>query len=175
MLNKDYSAKLLDLEDVIITKVENFCEEVHVYLELPRMKHRCPACGTLTDRVHDYRMQRVKDIPLGRATLLHLRKRHYRCDCGKRFFEKNTFLPRHYCSTSRLVAEIITAFRETVSASKDWYAVSCFRCNGHAILQIRLFQAHQASGGAFHRRIQGQFWRSEIQQYRCRRRKSQGN
>lgn len=37
---------------------------------------------------------------------------------GKRFFEKNTFLPRYYRSTSRLVAKIITAFHETVSASK---------------------------------------------------------
>lgn len=118
MLKKDYTAKLLNLEDVIITKVENISEEVHVYLELPRTKHRCPACGGITDRVHDYRMQIIKDIPLGRTTLLHLRKRRYRCDCGKRFFEKNTFLPRYYRSTSRLVAEIITAFRETVSASK---------------------------------------------------------
>ncbi len=118
MLNKDYTAKLLNLEDVIITNVENFSEEVHIYLELPRMKHRCPACGVPTDRVHDYRMQIIKDVPLGRTTLLHLRKRRYRCDCGKRFFEKNTFLPRYYRSTSRLVAEIITAFRETVSASK---------------------------------------------------------
>ena len=92
MLNKDYTAKLLNLEDVIITKVENFSEKVHVYLELPRTKHCCPACGALTDRVHDYRMQIIKDIPLGRTTLLHLRKRRYRCDCGKRFFEKNTFL-----------------------------------------------------------------------------------
>ena len=82
------------------------------------MKHRCPACGGLTDRVHDYRMQIIKDVPLGRTTLLHLRKRRYRCDCGKRFFEKNTFLPRYYRSTSRLVAKIITAFRETVSAAK---------------------------------------------------------
>ena len=118
MLNKDYTAKLLNLEDAIITNVENICDEVHVYLELPRMKHRCPACGGLTDRVHDYRMQIIKDVPLGRTTLLHLRKRRYRCDCGKRFFEKNTFLPKYYRSTSRLVAEIITAFRETVSAAK---------------------------------------------------------
>ena len=118
MLKKDYTAKLLNLEDVIITKVENISEEVHVSLELPRVKHRCPACGALTDRVHDYRMQIIKDVPLGRTTLLHLRKRRYRCDCGKRFFEKNTFLPRYYRSTSRLVAQIITAFRETVSASK---------------------------------------------------------
>ena len=55
MLKKDCTAKLLNLEDVIITKVENISEEVHIYLELPRTKHRCPACSALTDRVHDYR------------------------------------------------------------------------------------------------------------------------
>ena len=42
MLNKDYTAKLLDLVDVIITKVENFSEEVHVYLELAGQ--RCCIC-----------------------------------------------------------------------------------------------------------------------------------
>ena len=118
MLDKDYTAKLLNLEDVIITNVENISEEVHVYLELPRAKHRCPACGALTERVHDYRMQTVKDVPLGRTTLLHLRKRRYRCDCGKRFFEKIPFLPRYYRSTSRLIVRIIDAFRELVSAAK---------------------------------------------------------
>ena len=60
MLKKDYTAKLLNLEDVIITKVENISEEVHVYLELPRTKHRRPACGALTDRAHDYRMQIIR-------------------------------------------------------------------------------------------------------------------
>ena len=62
--------------------------------------------------------RRSKDVPLGRTTLLYLRKRRYRCDCGKRFLEKNTFLPKYYRSTSRLIAQIISAFRETVSASK---------------------------------------------------------
>ena len=118
MLNKNYTAKLLNLEDVMITNVESISGEVHIYLELPRRKHSCPACGALTDRVHDYRMQIIKDVPLGRTTLLHLHKRRYRCDCGKRFSEKNNFLPRYYRSTSRLVARIITAFRETVPASK---------------------------------------------------------
>lgn len=35
MLNQDYTAKLLNLEDVIITNVENLAEELHVYIELP--------------------------------------------------------------------------------------------------------------------------------------------
>ncbi len=63
MLNKDYTAKLLNLEDVIITDVKNLCNEVHISLQLPRKAHVCPACGAVTDRIHDYRMQTIKDVP----------------------------------------------------------------------------------------------------------------
>ena len=41
MLNQDYTAKLLNLEDVIITNVENLAEELHVYIELPRKEYNC--------------------------------------------------------------------------------------------------------------------------------------
>lgn len=118
MLMTDYTAKLLNLEDVIITKVENISDQLHITIELPRRKHVCPCCGAETDRVHDYRMQTIKDVPLARDTFLHLRKRRYRCACGKRFFENNTFLPRYYRVTSRLVAEIIFAFKKVVSAKE---------------------------------------------------------
>ena len=129
MLDQDYTAKLLNLEDVIFTNVENRSEGLHIYVELPRKKHTCPACGSVTDRVHDYRMQTVKDIPLARNTFLHLRKRRYRCACGKRFFERNTILPRYYRVTSRLVAEIIRAF-EKVAPAKDQYFSQTGQWNG---------------------------------------------
>ena len=118
MLMKNYTAKLLNLEDVIVTNVENISNQLHIYIELPRRKHRCPCCGAQTDCVHDYRKQTIKDIPLARYTFLHLRKRRYRCSCGKRFFENNTFLPRYHRVTARLVAEIIQAFKSTVSAKE---------------------------------------------------------
>ena len=118
MLMTDYTAKLLNLEDVIITNVENIADQLHIYLELPRIAHTCPACGATTDRIHDYRMQTIKDLPLARDTFLHLRKRRYRCSCGKRFFEKNTFLPRFYRVTSRLVAEIIFSFKKIIPAKE---------------------------------------------------------
>ena len=146
MLNQDYTAKVLNLEDVIITNVENISDVLHICLELSRQKHRCPACGALTDRIHDYRMQTIKDIPMGRETLLHLRKRRYRCSCGKRFFEKNSFLPRYYRITSRLVAAIITAFRDTVSSARigTQYHVSgttamrYFKCVGFRPTELRV-------------------------------------
>ena len=95
MLKTDYTAKLLNLEDVIVTDAENISDQIHITIELPRKPHTCPACGASTDRIHDYRIQIIKDLPLARDTFLHLRKRRYRCSCGKRFFEKNPFLPRY--------------------------------------------------------------------------------
>ena len=134
MLMTDYTAKFLNLEDVIITNVENIFDQLHVYIELPRSKHICPCCGAETDHVHDYRMQVIKDIPLARDTFLHLRKRRYRCNCGKRFFENNTFLPRYYRVTSRLFAEIIFAFKKVVSAKE----IGC-RFNVSAVTAMRYF------------------------------------
>lgn len=118
MLMSDYTVKLLDLEDVIITNVEKSLNQIQIYLELPRTKHICPVCGCETNKIHDYRTQIIKDIPLGKETLLHLRKRRYVCSCGKRFFETNSFLPRYYRATSRLVAEIICAFKKVVSVKE---------------------------------------------------------
>ena len=134
MLMKDYTAEFLNLEDVIITNVENISDQLHISIELPRRKHVCPCCGAETDRVHDYRMQVVKDVPLARDTFLHLRKRRYRCNCGKRFFEKNTFLPRYYRVTSRLIADIIFAFKKTVSAKE----IGC-RYNVSGVTAMRYF------------------------------------
>ena len=134
MLMTDYTAEFLNLEDVIITKVENISDQLHISIELPRRKHVCPCCGAVTDRVHDYRMQVVKDIPLARDTFLLLRKRRYRCNCGKRFFERNSFVPRYYRVPSRLVAEIIFAFKKVVSAKE----IGC-RFNVSGVTAMRYF------------------------------------
>ena len=135
MLMMDYTAELLNLEDVIITNVENISDQLHIHIELPRKNHICPCCGAVTDRVHDYRMQVIKDVPMARDTFLHLRKRRYRCDSGKRFFEQNTFLPRYYRVTIRLVAEIILAFKKVISAK----GIGC-RFNVSGMTAMRYFQ-----------------------------------
>ncbi len=137
MLMSDYTAELLNLEDVIITKAENISDQLHIFIELPRTKHTCPACGAETDRIHDYRMQTIKDIPLARDTFLHLRKRRYRCNCGKRFFEKNPFLPRYYRVSSRLVANIIQEFRKLIPATEIGS-----RFNVSAVTAMRYFNCY---------------------------------
>ena len=119
MLEQDYIAKIIDLEDIIATNVEIRADELHLYVELPQTEHECPRCGRKTSLIHDYREQLIKDIPLGRKTYLHLRKRRYSCPhCAKHFYEKNTFLPRYHRTTSRLVASVIAAFRKLQPAKE---------------------------------------------------------
>ena len=96
MLYEDNTAKLLGLEDVFIKNVYEDESSYHIEVELPRRKHPCPCCGAETERIYDYRRQKIKDISaFGKNAYLYLRKRRYTCCvCGKRFYEKNRFLPR---------------------------------------------------------------------------------
>ena len=91
---KDNTSKLLGLEEAIVRNVEETDGGLLVDVELPRRAHRCPDCGRWTDRIHDYRLQRVKDSnAFGKPVILRLRKRRYVCtDCGKRFYEQNSGL-----------------------------------------------------------------------------------
>lgn len=119
MLNQDYISKVLELEEVIVTKVENDTDSLRFYLEMPVQEHTCPNCGERTSRIHDYREQVIRDIPLGRKTYIHLRKRRYTCPhCGKHFYEKTPFLARYHQTTSRLVTAVINAFRKLQPAKE---------------------------------------------------------
>ena len=84
---------------------------------MSRKMHSCPCCGTETDTVHDYRWQDINDLSaFGKPTVIRLHKRRYRCpNCGKRFFEDNSFLPRYYRTTTRLSAYIIDKLRDVRS------------------------------------------------------------
>jgi transposase len=104
MLQNDFTAKLLDMEHMIFRDVEHTATSVHLSVEMERRVCTCPDCGTLTDRIHDYRTQRVKDCPIqGKMVTWLYRKRRYRCPCcGKRFYERNYLLPKWHHITNRL-------------------------------------------------------------------------
>lgn len=158
MLNQNYISKILDLKDVIIRNVEASSDQIHIYLELPRKEHPCPVCSAKTSRIHDYRMQIIKDVPLSKHTFLHLRKRRYRCEhCGKRFFEHNTFLPRYYRMTGRMAASIISAFRNITSATaiaarfnvSISTAIRCFDCVNYRCRELpRVLSIDEFKGNA---------------------------
>ena len=124
MLYKHFTEKLLGLQGVIITNIEENEKNIFIYCELERKEHHCVCCGTGANAIHDYRTQVVKDIPaFGKFVTLILRKRRYRCSCcGKRFSEINSFLPRFHRMTNRLTAfvlEKLTDERSFTSVARE--------------------------------------------------------
>lgn len=58
--------------------------------------------------IHAYRTLIVKDIPaFGLNVQIHLRRRRYRCSCGKRFDEKNTWLAKYRRNMPRMTEALI--------------------------------------------------------------------
>ena len=109
MLYPNCTADLLGLKDIIVTKVESFNDQIHVWLEPVLQTQVCPACRHETKRTHSYREQLVKDLPIqGMRCVLHLRKRRYCCPhCGAVFQEKLSFLSRYQRNTKRLASKVL--------------------------------------------------------------------
>ena len=114
MLYKHFTEKLLGLQGLNITNIEENEKSILIYAEMERKEHHCISCGTATNTVHDYREQVIKDFPaFGKLVSIVIRKRRYRCKhCGKRFFETNSFLPRYHRMTNRLSAFVIDKLRD---------------------------------------------------------------
>ncbi|SER03886.1 transposase family protein, partial [Piscibacillus halophilus] len=64
------------LEEFIVTNASEKGGMYQLHVELKRKPHRCPACGNYTDRIHDYRVQKIQHTQaFGRPTVLFYRKR----------------------------------------------------------------------------------------------------
>ncbi len=64
MSNFNYIESLLELNDFIVTKINNSFNVTQVSVELPVRPHVCPCCNTISSKIHDYRIQSIKDIPI---------------------------------------------------------------------------------------------------------------
>ena len=109
MLISNYTQEILNLQDVMVEKVENLNTKQRIYIKLSRKAVNCPSCKAQTFKIHDYRTQIVKDVEaFGKKVELVLRKRRYVCNaCRKRFAEPNSFLPKYHRMTSRLIESVI--------------------------------------------------------------------
>ena len=117
MLQRDCTAKMLDMEHAEIINVEMGVSEIIIDTQMKRRMHTCPVCETQTDEIHDYRIQIVKDLPVqGKKLRWRYRKRRYRCiGCGKRFYENNYLLPKWHRITNRMTAFCLLEFGKKCS------------------------------------------------------------
>jgi transposase len=74
-------------------------------------------CGEKTKYIHDYRCRTIKDLPaFDKDVILFYRQRRYCChNCGKRFAEHNSFVPKYYHITRRLINKILDKAEEVCS------------------------------------------------------------
>lgn len=117
MLQEDFTTKLLDIKDAIVENIEMNEQFIIISFEMKRRVHECARCHALTDQVHDYRNQRIKDLPIqGKHVILNYRKRRYRCPCcGKIFYEQMYLIPKYHRITNRTALYSIILLGERTS------------------------------------------------------------
>ena len=84
------------LKGVEVNKIEEVGDRIALHVSLPLKPHQCPACGTMTKKIHDYRIQKIKHLKwFERLSVLFYKRRRYACPCGKRFAEKSPFVDKY--------------------------------------------------------------------------------
>lgn len=92
----NFTMNIPGLKEVIINEMTEQKNRIVLHVSMPQKEHTCPDCGQLTDKVHDYRIQKIKHLKwFERLTVLFYKRRRYRCSCGKRFCEDSPFVERY--------------------------------------------------------------------------------
>lgn len=115
MLNSQFITLFFGLEGLRVVNSSQYS----LTIALPRKSHNCPVCNTLTNSIHDYRIQPIKHIPVPHLPSFQFffRKCRYRCpNCSKRFAEPNPLLARYQRMTSLLKQFIVSRFSTAKSA-----------------------------------------------------------
>lgn len=96
-MQMNFNMNLPGLKGVLVEKMEEKEEAIHIHIALKRVSHTCPSCKMLTSKVHDYRIQKITHLKwFERITILFYKKRRYVCThCGKRFSESNNFVQKY--------------------------------------------------------------------------------
>lgn len=110
---------LLNLKGVIVKSIKNLENVVEIYVQMPIKPHICPHCGSSTTKIHDYRTQTIKDVPIYfKPTNLIYNKRRYECKCcNKKFYEDNPIISKYHRKTIRLTGFIVNELRNLVSCT----------------------------------------------------------
>lgn len=109
---------MIGIPGVKVVKVEipEECGAYIIHLESSKRSMTCPKCHTKTSKIHDKRIQRVRDSLMGgHPTYLSVLKRRFRCGCGHKFTEKIKGIPKHRQMTSRVSMQILKDLKEKTS------------------------------------------------------------
>ena len=112
--------KILCIYDVKVNVIYVKDDDISFFITTDSKHHTCPRCNNQTAKVHDYRIQKIKDIPFqGKSCTLHLKKRRYHCpNCGKHFYESYDFVSKYMHRTQRLTKFIAHSFHNVITINE---------------------------------------------------------
>lgn len=135
MSQKDFTTELLQIEDVLVENITTFPDKQIISISLVKQAQICPHCSSITNKVHDYRKQKIKDLSnFALPTELFLKRRRYTCTtCGKHFSEENSFVGKYQRTTSRMNRAILASLSEKRSFKS--IALQC-GCSVNKVMRI---------------------------------------
>ena len=97
MQNKNI-INLFGIQENLVKKVERGQNFINFFIETKPKLHICPSCNHYTNKVHDYRIQKIQHIKVGQIqSYIILNKRRYVCPhCNKRFYEHYDFVNKNF-------------------------------------------------------------------------------
>ena len=130
---------------LVIEDIEDAGEVIRVRARTRGGAVACPACGTETTRVHEYRERAVADVPAGgRRVLVKVRVRRLRCPvagCPRQTFREQVpgVLDRYQRRTTRLTVQVSAVARELAGrASARLLPALGIGVSRHAMLGVLL-------------------------------------
>ena len=89
---------MFGIQENLVKKVERGQNFINFFIETKPKLHICPSCNHYTNKVHDYRIQKIQHIKVGQIqSYIILNKRRYVCPhCNKRFYEHYDFVNKNF-------------------------------------------------------------------------------
>lgn len=161
-MRANYIKDLFNLKEVIIKNFHESHDFIKLKVELPTKPHICPHCGAVTSKIHDYRTQVIKDMPLRfKKVLIYYRKRRYECkSCGKSFFENNNIVRKYFRTTTSLLEYVVQQLKSMSSIKSianncgvSQYYVSrllpYFTFKAHSLPRVLCIDEFKGNSGGF--------------------------
>lgn len=128
MLDINYIEKVYSLEENSVKDLENTPQGLFIHVEFKRKLHICPFCNATTNKIKDYRLQKVKIDSMNHTnTFALINKRRYVCPhCGKTFYEEASIAGKYQRRSVTQVMHIISecAVKQSFTDIARRYCVS---------------------------------------------------
>lgn len=125
-MRNNHNTDLLGIEELKVTEVEESKDLIVINAKPKKTLQECPNCASKDLKVHDYRKQEIRDVPVrNKKTVIILDRKRHKCkSCGKNVELKFKFISKKCQMTNRLKLAIFKEFshmKDMTLISKEYF------------------------------------------------------